>query len=183
MYTSGQPPVQYVPAPQIEPKVVEPKAKKTKAVVAKPDIPTFIQQLITHASYANQLYTQAHLNHLNYEGSNFFSIHEFLKEQYEKHIDQFDTLAEFTRSMDYLMPMCGCGLKDAYPDFKSVTSYDGKAMLLTYLKNLEDFGMQSKDLGVAAKEVQAPDVENYAAELVGDSFKSAWFLKAVLRNN
>ena len=42
--------------------------------------------------------------------------------------------------------------------------------------------MQSKDLGIAAKEVQAPDVENYSAELVGNSFKSAWFLKATLRN-
>jgi len=183
MYTSGQPPVQYVPAPQVEPKVVEPKAKKTKVVVAKPDIPTFIQQLIAHASYANQLYTQAHLNHLNYEGSNFFSIHEFLKEQYEKHIDQFDTLAEFTRSMDYLMPMCACGLKEAFPDFDSVTSYDGKSMLMTYLKNLEDFGMKSKDLAVAAREVEAIDIENYAADLVAASFKSAWFLKATLRHS
>jgi DNA-binding ferritin-like protein len=183
MYTSGQPPVQYVPAPQVEPKVVEPKAKKTKVVVAKLDIPTFIQQLIGHASYANQLYTQAHLNHLNYEASNFFSIHEFLKEQYEAHIEQFDKLAEFTRSMDYLMPMCACGLRDAHPDFDNVTSYDGRSMLMTYLKNLEDFAMKSKDLAMVAREIEAIDIENYAAELAGETFKATWFLKATLRHN
>ena len=184
MYTPGpEPAAQYVPMPNAVAKGTEEKPKKVKAIPAKLGVPDFIKQLTSHASYAHQLYVQAHLNHLNYEGSNFLAIHKFLKKQYALHIEQFDRLAEFVRSMDYLMPMCGCGLKDAYPNFKSVTSYDGKAMLLTYLKNLEDFGMQSKDLGVAAKEVQAPDVENYTAELVGASFKSAWFLKATLRNS
>jgi len=184
MYTSGpESTIQYMPKPQVEIKGVEEKPKKVKTALVKLSVPDFIKQLTSHASYAHQLYVQAHLNHLNYEGSNFLAMHKFLKKQYELHTEQFDKLAEFVRSMDYLMPMCGCGLKDAYPEFKSVTSYDGKAMLLTYLKNLEDFGMQSKDLGVAAKEVQAPDVENYTAELVRDSFKSAWFLKATLRHN
>jgi DNA-binding ferritin-like protein len=183
MYTPGsETTTQYVPMPQVTTKNIEEKPKKVKAILTKLDFPNFIKQLIKHSSYAHQLYVQAHLNHLNYEGNNFLAIHAFLKEQYELHTKQFDKLAEFVRSMDYLMPMCGCGLKDAYLDFKNVTSYDNKAMLLTYLKNLEDFGMQSKTLGIAAKEIQAPDVENYTAELVDDSFKSAWFLKATLRN-
>jgi hypothetical protein len=55
-------------------------------------------------------------------------------------------------------------------------------MLITYLKNIEDFGMQAKDLGSLARKVEAPDVENYAAQLVDDSFKSAWFIKSTLRD-
>lgn len=48
-------------------------------------------------------------------------------------------------------------------------------------KNLEDIGMQAKDVGEYAKELKAPDVENYMAELVGEMFKAAWFIKSTLR--
>jgi hypothetical protein len=55
-------------------------------------------------------------------------------------------------------------------------------MLVTYLTNLEDFGMKSKELAEMARSVGAPDVENYAAQLVEDSFKTAWFIKSTLRD-
>jgi len=141
-----------------------------------------INQLVAVGSYVNQLYLQSHLIHLNVEGPLFLPIHEFLKTQYEAHITQFDTLAEFVRSMDYLMPMCAKGLQGAYKNFKHVKSYDPREMLTIYAKNLEAGGMMAKDLGTTAREVQAPDVENYAADLVGQMFKSAWFLKATLRD-
>jgi hypothetical protein len=32
-----------------------------------------------------------------------------------------------------------------------------------------------------AREVQAPDVENYMAELVGAMFKASWMIKSTLR--
>lgn len=141
-----------------------------------------INQLVAMGSYVNQLYLQSHLIHLNVEGPLFLPIHEFLKTQYDAHITQFDTLAEFVRSMDYLMPMCAKGLQGAYKNFKHVKSYDAREMLTVYAKNLEAGGMMAKDLGITAKEVQAPDVENYAADLVGQMFKAAWFLKATLRD-
>jgi DNA-binding ferritin-like protein len=141
-----------------------------------------INHLVAVSSYVNQLYLQSHLIHLNVEGPLFLPIHEFLKTQYEAHITQFDTLAEFVRSMDYLMPMCAKGLQSAYKNFKNVKSYDAREMLTIYTKNLEAGGMMAKELGVTAKEVQAPDVENYAADLVGQMFKAAWFLKATLRD-
>lgn len=141
-----------------------------------------INQLVAMGSYVNQLYLQSHLIHLNVEGPLFLPIHEFLKTQYDAHITQFDTLAEFVRSMDYLMPMCAKGLQGAYKNFKHVKSYDAREMLTIYAKNLEAGGMMAKDLGTTAKEVQAPDVENYAADLVGQMFKAAWFLKATLRD-
>jgi DNA-binding ferritin-like protein len=141
-----------------------------------------IDQLVVVGSYLNQLYLQAHLIHLNIEGPLFLPIHEFLKQQYEDHIDQFDSVAEFVRSMDYLMPMCARGLTGAYKGFKHVKSYTAREALTTYVKNLENAGMMAKETGVLAREAQAPDVENYMADLVKMMFKAAWFLKATLRD-
>ena len=139
--------------------------------------------LIAMAAVAKELETQSHLIHLNYECSNFLAVHEFLKGRYEAHLEQFDALAEFVRSMDYLMPICRCGLESAAsPEFKHVESREPKAMLMTYFQNLEAFGMAAKELERLAGECRAVDVQNYAAELVGDSFKAAWFCKATLRN-
>jgi DNA-binding ferritin-like protein len=157
--------------------VIEEQEVQPKATVDE-----LISQLVAMGSYVNQLYTQSHLIHLNIEGPLFLPIHEFLKTQYDAHITQFDTLAEFVRSMDYLMPMCAKGLQGAYKNFKSVKSYDAREMLTVYTKNLEAGGMLAKNIGTLAKEVQAPDIENYAADLVGQMFKAAWFLKATLRD-
>jgi DNA-binding ferritin-like protein len=141
-----------------------------------------ISQLVALTSYINQLYLQSHLIHLNIEGPLFLPIHKFLNDQYEAHIEQVDALGEFVRSMDYLMPMCAKGLQSACKSFKHVKSYDGREMLTVYAKNLEAAGFMAKDVGIVAKEVQAPDIENYLAELVGMMFKAAWFLKATLRD-
>jgi len=140
-------------------------------------------QMVSFASYLYQLNIQAHLLHLNVECSNFFAIHEFLKGQYEQHTGDFDTLAELVRSMDYLMPMCQCGLFDAYKKFPSVKSYDAREGLTLYTKNLEAGAMLAKDLVEAARETGAPDVENYAADTCGRLFKGAWMLKATLRGS
>lgn len=141
-----------------------------------------LQDMVQLCSYLKELETQAHLIHLNYEGSNFMSIHAFLKEQYLQHLDQFDTVAELVRTMDMYMPMCSCGLKDQVsPCFQNVQSYAGVSMLSVYIQNLEMMGMMAKDLEKTAQAVDAPDVVNYMAELVGAAFKASWFLKASLR--
>ncbi len=140
-----------------------------------------ISGLVTLSSYVHQLYVQSHLIHLNIEGPLFLPIHQFLKDQYEAHIAQFDALAEFVRSMDFLMPMCQRGLLGSYKGFKHTKSYETRESLTVYLKNLEACGFMAKDLGELAEEVQAPDVENYAADLVGAMFKASWFLKSTLR--
>jgi DNA-binding ferritin-like protein len=148
---------------------------------ATPD--NLVFRMVSFASYLYQLNTQAHLLHLNVECSNFLAIHEFLKAQYEQHIEDFDIVSELVRSMDYLMPMCQCGLTDAYKKFPSVKTYDAKEGLTLYTKNLEAGGMLAKDLVDAARETGAPDVENHAAAICGNLFKSAWMLKATLRTS
>lgn len=183
MYTPGPqqfiqpqtPPVQEVPQPQDKPKA----PAKSKSG----DVGGFIQQCISLCSYLKELETQSHLIHLNIEGSNFLGVHAFLKEQYQAHVEQLDTLGEFIRSLDYLMPMCAKGLADAGPGIQHVTSYKSTEMLAVYYKNLEELGMKAKKLEPVAAKVGAIDVQNFMAELCGDAFKAAWFVKATLRNS
>ena len=116
----------------------EPQAKPKGPTKSKGDngVGGFIRQLIELSAYVHQLQVQSHLMHFNYEAPNFTGIHAFLKDQYEAHINQFDKLGEFIRSMDYLMPMCHDGLMDASPDFKHVKSYKPTEMLTVYYLSL-----------------------------------------------
>jgi DNA-binding ferritin-like protein len=184
MYTPGPQQYQPVEMPQGQP-VPQPQDKPKAPAKSKAggDVGAFIQQCITLCAYLKELETQSHLIHLNYEGSNFLGVHAFLKDQYKTHLKQFDTLAEFVRSMDYLMPMCGCGLKDMAPPMQEVKSYKGTEMLGVYYKNLEELGMKAKKLEPVAQKIGAIDIQNYMAELVGQAFKAAWFVKATLRNS
>jgi len=173
-------------APQFEMQVPQPQDKPKVPAKAKApggDIGSFIQQLIALSSYVKELETQSHLIHLNFEGSNFLSVHAFLKEQYEAHLEQFDTLSEFVRSMDYLMPMNNTKLQDMMPPVHEVTSYKGTDMLGVYYKNLEELGMKAKKLEPIAQKVGAIDIANYLSDLCGQAFKAAWKIKATLRNN
>ena len=183
MYTPAPQQYQVAETPQVQP-VPQPQDKPKAPAKSKAngDVGAFIQQCISLCAYLKELETQSHLIHLNFEGSNFLGVHAFLKDQYEAHLEQFDTLAEFIRSMDYLLPMCGSGLKDAAPPIQTVTSYKGTDMLGVYYKNLEELGMKAKKLEPIAAKVGAIDIQNYMADLVGQAFKAAWFVKATLRN-
>ena len=184
MYTPGPQNMQELQAPTVQPTPeVQDKPKAPTKSKGNGDVGAFIRQLIELAAYVHQLQVQSHLMHFNYEAPNFTGIHAFLKDQYEAHINQFDKLGEFIRSMDYLMPMCHDGLMDASPDFKHVKSYKPTEMLTVYYKNLEELGMKTKKLEPVAAKVKAIDIQNYMAELCGEAFKAAWFIKATLRNS
>ena len=181
MYTPGP---QAVPVPQapVVQEVPQPQEKpKTPGKSKGGDVGSFIQQCISLCSYLKELETQSHLLHLNYEGANFLGVHAFLKDQYEAHLVQFDTLGEFIRSLDYLLPMCARGLADASPGIQHFTSYKGTDMLAVYYKNLEELGIKAKKLETIAQKINAIDVANYLADLVGQAFKAAWFIKSTLR--
>jgi len=55
-------------------------------------------------------------------------------------------------------------------------------MLLTYYTNLENFAVNLKGIRKQAERIDAPDIENYIAELVGEMFLAAWKIKSMLRN-
>ena len=110
-------------------------------------------------------------------------MHKFLKKRYEEHLEQFDVIGEFVRAMDFMMPLCACGLKEALPMecFRNVDSHDGRMMLLTYHENLCDLCEMVCTIEPLAQELKAIDVANYMAELMADANKAAWFIKASLR--
>ena len=140
--------------------------------------------LTSLASYTKELQTQSHLIHLNYEAANFLEVHQFLKDQYEAHLEQFDTLAELVRAMDHLMPMCDCGLRDSLPQgcFQRVSSYDPRQQLSTYYQNLEDLVDMSRKVNCMAEQCGELGVANYLSDLMTVLAKSAWMVKATLRN-
>ena len=177
---SGIPPVQTEQPAQQQPEKVsyEPQPKSKKEPVGR-----LANELITLSSQAAQLMLQSHLVHLNFEGGNFFGVHEFTKGQYKKHQKQLDKLGELTRSLDYLMPMCSKGLMGAYKKFAHIQAYEGPAMLITYYENLEAFGMCAKNVAKLAAKMEAYDIENYCGELIEDCFTAAWMCKATLRNS
>lgn len=177
---SGIPPVQTEQPAQQQPEKVsyEPQPKSKKEPVGR-----LANELITLSSQAAQLMLQSHLVHLNFEGGNFFGVHEFTKGQYKEHQKQLDRLGELTRSLDYLMPMCSKGLMGAYKKFAHIQAYEGPAMLITYYENLEAFGMCAKNVAKLAAKMEAYDIENYCGELIEDCFTAAWMCKATLRNS
>lgn len=140
-----------------------------------------VQHLIMLASLLKELETQAHLIHVGLESVVFLSLHAFLKDRYEEHLEQFDQVLETVRSLDYFVPLCSKGLAEAAPPFRHVSSHDAREMIMTYYVNLESMGYLAKEIERVAAEVEAPDVQNLMAELVGSAFKHSWQLKAVLR--
>ena len=170
------------PLPQENQQQSEAKEQSTKKKTSsKDDVSAFIQTLTGLAAYIHELQIQSHLIHLNYEASNFMAVHKFLKKQYELHLQEFDDVGEYIRSMDYLLPMCHEGLMDANKKFDHVKSYAPEEMLNTYYKNLEKLGIMTKKIQATAHKLKAIDIENYMAELCGNAFKSAWMIKATLR--
>lgn len=144
-------------------------------------VPQLVQHLVMLASLLKELETQAHLIHVGLESIVFLSMHAFLKDRYEEHLEQFDQVLEVVRSLDYFVPLCSKGLADAAPPFRHVSSHDAREMIITYYVNLESMGYLAKKIERVAAEVEAPDVQNLMAELVGSAFKYSWQLKAVLR--
>ena len=141
------------------------------------------QKLVLLASFVKELQTQSHLIHFNYEGSNFLDIHNFLKDQYDLHLEQFDQLGEFVRILNYWMPMCACGLKDALGScFKNVESYDGTAQLKVYYDNLGTLENMIKLIQPAVEASDLYDVANYLAELLAQTSKACWMIRSVIRD-
>ena len=144
-------------------------------------------QMVLLAATIKELQTQAHLIHFNYEGRNFLSetepLHQFLKEQYDDLLEVFDQVGEYVRTLDYMMPMCACGLKDMmHPrSFKSVESYDGKEMMAVYLMNLELVVEIALEIEKSATDLRALDIANFLGEVCGKANKASWMVKATLR--
>ena len=179
MFTAS--PVQ--PIPETSDRQPEKVSYKPQPQSKKEPVSRLANELIQLSGFAAQLMLQSHLVHLNFEGGNFFGVHDFTKGQYKKHQKQLDRLGELTRSLDFLMPMCSKGLLGSCKKFEHIKAYEGPAMLITYYGNLECFGMCAKNVAKLAAKMDAFDIENYCGEIIEDSFTAAWMCKATLRDN
>lgn len=135
-------------------------------------------QLAVMAAYLKELELQSHLIHLNYEAPNFLSVHEFLKGQYEQHLEQFDTIAEFIRAMGAYLPAGNSDFRRASRGFTEAANGDPQEQLQVYVDNLRQLRTMAGQLEAAAGDERAIDVQNYAAELAAAANKAAWFLSA-----
>ena len=179
MFTAS--PVQ--PIPETSDRQPEKVSYKPQPQSKKEPVSRLANELIQLSGFAAQLMLQSHLVHLNFEGGNFFGVHDFTKKQYKKHQEQLDRLGELTRSLDFLMPMCSKGLLGSCKKFEHIKAYEGPAMLITYYENLECFGMCAKNVAKLAAKMDAFDIENYCGEIIEDSFTAAWMCKATLRDS
>jgi DNA-binding ferritin-like protein len=139
--------------------------------------------LIKLAAELKLLETQAHLIHLNYEAPNFLAVHAFLKDQYETHLVQFDTVAELIRARDSFVPISTVVLTGYCSCFREIEGYDPRSMLMIYYDNVLRLADVACELESLASSEQACDVANELATLVGQLSKTAWFLKATLRGS
>jgi DNA-binding ferritin-like protein len=169
----GQFPVQF----PVKPFAPESEPVETTAV-AVDDTCDCGHQLIILAAFLKELQTQAHLIHLNYTGSNFFSVHKFLGEQYQLHLEQFDTAAEFARALDVLIPPTAGALRSALPEFNESSDPDSQLQLLSYRSNLVMLQTIARSLAGSAEADGAIGAANFCAELEADAGKAAWFIKA-----
>lgn len=177
MFTGTPPqPTEPTPEGEVQPVGNNPTPKSKKEGPAK-----LANELIQLSAQAAHLMLQSHLIHLNYEAANFYGVHKFTKEQYEKHQAQLDRIGELVRSLDFLMPMCEKGLLGCDKKFDHVDSYQPGSMLYTYCQNLERLGFAAKKAAKLAEKMEAFDIENYCGELIEQSFTDAWMVKATLR--
>lgn len=142
------------------------------------DTAGLLHQLVVLGAFCKELELQAHLVHLNYSGSNFLSIHTFLKSQYEQHLGEFDALAEFVRIYGGTLPASNAQLRATLPSFCDCESSSPAEMVEAYIKNLMLQGEMARNLDATAAAARAIDVVDYAAQLAASAGKAIWFLSA-----
>lgn len=141
-----------------------------------------IGQLIALAKFFKALEAQAHLVHLNYVGTgNFLSVHQFLHERYEEHLEQFDSTAEFVRALGAPFVATVAELHGAPEGFTDLPAGCPCEMLLqVYMGNLQRVTVMAQQLEPVATRMRAIDVANFCADVVKAATKAGWFLRGTL---
>lgn len=167
----------HTPLRHLVPLIREPEASPQPPAAAEGKL---LGQLAVMAAFLKELELQSHLIHLNYTGSNFLPVHEFLKGQYEQHLEEFDTVAEFIRAMGAFLPGSNGEFRQAARGFRDGSNGEPAEQLRVYVANLEQLKLMAQQLEPLAQRERALDVVDFMAVLVGSCSKAAWFLKATL---
>ena len=151
------------------------------AFPATPEPPCLSRCLIELASALRRLSLQAHLVHLNYEATNFLSVHSYFGQQYLAHLEQFDKIAEHVRAADMLMPLRTDELDCSCIAFSEPDSYRPDSLLVAYVQSAEAVAEYVRNLSAAAEDERAIDVVDTLGALYGDLKKASWFVKSLVR--
>lgn len=145
------------------------------------ETPCLSRCLIELSAALRRLSLQAHLVHLNYEAVNFLAVHEFFRQQYLQHLDQFDKIAEHVRAADMLMPLQTAELSCSCIEFSEPDSYRPDSLLVAYVQSVESVAAHVRNLSAAAEDEKAIDVVDTLGALYGELKKASWFVKSLLR--
>lgn len=132
--------------------------------------------LLELASFTTHLQLQSHLLHLNYRGANFLSVHEFLKEQYQRHQAEFDVIGELIRAAGSAMPNTAQALLTLSPTFIHADSNDPAAICGSYIENLSNQAALAADIHNHPGCRCAIEIPNAMAGIADSAKKAAWLL-------
>jgi DNA-binding ferritin-like protein len=144
------------------------------------DAECLCQHLTLLAAFSAQLQLQAHLLHFSYRGSNFISIHGLLKEGYERHLQEFDSLLEAVQMMGHDTPATHKELLKILPAFEHAMSTDN-CQLSNYRENLLQQRKLAQEVEKEAQEAREIGIANMLAEIDAAAAKAAWFIAATLK--
>ncbi len=144
------------------------------------DADCLCQHLTLLAAFSAQLQLQAHLLHFSYRGSNFLSIHGLLKEGYERHLSEFDSLLEAVQMMGHDTPATHKELLEILPAFEHSMSTDA-CQLSNYRENLLQQRKLAQEVEKQAQEAREIGIANMLAEIDAAAAKAAWFIAATLK--
>jgi DNA-binding ferritin-like protein len=136
--------------------------------------PCLCDQLILLSSMLLALRDQSHLIHLNYTGRDFIAVHGWLKDRYEEHAEQFDSVAELVRIHGAMMPSTIKELRNCLPAF------DDDACLCSYLNNITTLASVVNNLEKTAIEERAIDVADAMIDLAKSAGRTAWFIRMTI---
>ena len=166
--------------PQVNPSQVDTESDDRPAQDNAESKCELVDQLLHLAAYCKDLESQSHIIHLNLEGPFFIPLHEYLKDRYIEHLEQFDTCAEAVRKLDFFVPFSMAEILSLSSVF-GLSGRDATSMLHTYIGNIQRTVDLAGSIEPIAQCIGAIDIADDLAAITAQLNKTCWFLKATLR--
>ena len=125
-------------------------------------------------------YYRTHVSHVNIVGRNFYSDHKLLQKIYEELQGDIDTIAEFIRTLEAVMPESLATVIDGskIDDLDVFGSADD--LLASVLTDLTTLISLYRELEELADEADEDQIGNFAQDRETVFTKFSWMLRATL---
>ena len=125
-------------------------------------------------------YYRTHVSHVNIVGRNFYSDHKLLQKIYEELQGDIDTIAEFIRTLEAVMPeSLGTVIEGSKIDDLDVFG-SADELLESVLKDLTALISLYRELEEIAEEDDEDQISNFAQDRETVFTKFSWMLRATL---